>query len=67
MYGLSKAQFDTFMKILSSHKDEISQVKLFGSRARGDYKKNSDVDIAVTFLSPIQGILKKVIFLTTLT
>ena len=57
MYGLSKAQFDTFMKILLSHKDEISQVKLFGSRARGDYKKNSDVDIAVTFLRPIQGIL----------
>ena len=57
MYGLTKRQLDTFMKILSLHKDEISEVKLFGSRARGDYKKNSDVDIAVKFLRPIQGIL----------
>lgn len=32
-------------------------MKIFGSRARGDYKKNSDIDIAVKFLQPIQGIL----------
>lgn len=57
MYGLTKKQFDILMKILSSHKDEILEVKLFGSRARGDYKKNSDFDIAVNFLRPIQGIL----------
>lgn len=57
MYGLTKKQFDIFMKILSVHKDEISEVKIFGSRARGDYKKTSDIDIAVKFLRPIQGIL----------
>ncbi|MBR5913851.1 MAG: HI0074 family nucleotidyltransferase substrate-binding subunit [Selenomonadaceae bacterium] len=57
MYGLTKKQFETLMKILSSHKEKISKVKLFGSRARGDYRKTSDVDIAVEFLRPIQGIL----------
>lgn len=28
MYGLTKKNFDTVMKIFSSHKDEISQVKI---------------------------------------
>jgi len=45
------------MKILLSHQNELSEVKIFGSRARGDYKKNSDIDIAVKFLCPIYGIL----------
>ena len=57
MYGFTKKQLNIFTKILSSHANEISEVKIFGSRARGDYKKNSDVDIAVKFLRPIQGIL----------
>lgn len=57
MYGLTKNQFKIFMQILFNHRKKISEVKIFGSRARGDYKKNSDVDIAVKFLQPIQGIL----------
>ena len=57
MYGLTKKNFQTLIKILLAHKDEISEVKIFGSRARGDYKKISDIDIAVKFLRPIQGIL----------
>ena len=57
MYGLTKNQLNIFIKILSSHANEISEVKIFGSRARGDNKKNSDIDIAVKFLRPIQGIL----------
>lgn len=57
MYGLTKKNFQTLMKILFANKEKISEVKIFGSRARGDYKKNSDIDIAVKFLQPIQGIL----------
>ena len=57
MYGLTKKNFKTLMKILFLHKDEISEVKIFGSRARGDYKKTSDLDIAIKFLRPIAGIL----------
>lgn len=45
------------MQILFNHRKKISEVKIFGSRARGNYKKNSDIDIAVKFLQPIQGIL----------
>lgn len=57
VYGLTKKQLKIFMQILFNHKDKISEVKIFGSRARGDYKKNSDIDIAVKFLQPIIGIL----------
>ena len=57
MYGLTKKNFQTLMKVLFANKDKISEVKIFGSRARGDNKKNSDIDIAVKFLRPIQGIL----------
>ena len=56
MYGLKKKQFDIFMKILFVHKDEISEVQILGSRVRGDYKKTSDIEIAVKFSRQIQGI-----------
>ena len=56
MYGLTNKQFKKFMQILFNHREKISEVKIFGSRARGDYKKNSDIDIAVKFLQPICGI-----------
>ena len=55
MYGLSNRQIKTLLKILSARKDGLAQVKLFGSRARGDYKKFSDVDLAIKFLRPIQS------------
>lgn len=55
MYGLSNRQLKTLLKILFANKDGLAQVKLFGSRARGDYKKNSDVDLAVEFSRPIHS------------
>ena len=55
MYGLSNRQAKTLLKILFARKNGLSQVKLFGSRARGDYKKISDVDLAVKFSRPIQA------------
>ena len=55
MYGLSSKQLKTLLKILYAHKDGLAQVKLFGSRARGDYKKFSDVDLAIKFSRPIQS------------
>ena len=39
MYGLTKRQYYTLLKILLKYKSEILQVKLFGSRSRNDYKK----------------------------
>lgn len=57
MYGLTHKQFKNFMQILFKHKQNIFQVKIFGSRVRGDFKQNSDIDIAINFLQPIQAIL----------
>ncbi len=57
MYGLSIKQIKTLLEILSSQKESISQVRIFGSRARGDYKNTSDIDLAVVFVQPIQASL----------
>lgn len=57
MYGLTINQFKTLIGILSSQKESISQVRLFGSRARGDYKFTSDIDLAITFAQPTQSLL----------
>ncbi|MBR1729508.1 MAG: HI0074 family nucleotidyltransferase substrate-binding subunit [Selenomonadaceae bacterium] len=54
MYGLSIKQFKTLLEILSAKKESISQVKIFGSRARGDYKVTSDIDLAIIFTRQIQ-------------
>ena len=44
MYGLSKEIYKKIIEIIKKYNYEFI---LFGSRARGDYKANSDIDIAV--------------------
>lgn len=44
-YGLSEEIYIQIKKI--TNKYSKYQFKIFGSRARGDYKKNSDIDIAI--------------------
>lgn len=44
-YGLSEEIYLQIKKI--ANKYYKYQFKIFGSRARGDYKKNSDIDIAI--------------------
>ena len=46
MYGLLDRDIE-YMNKAFRHFDEIEKVVLFGSRAMGNYKKGSDVDIAV--------------------
>ena len=55
MYGLSNRHLKTLLKILFAHADGLEQVILFGSRARGDCKKTSDVDLAIKFSRPIHA------------
>ena len=55
MYGLTNRQMKILLKILFAHKDGLAQVKIFGSRARGDFKRTSDVDLAIKFSRPIQA------------
>lgn len=44
MYGLSEELIEKFIKIKKKYNIKIY---IFGSRARGDYKYNSDIDIAI--------------------
>ena len=44
MYGLSKEIYEKIINIIRKYNYEFI---LFGSRARGDYKTNSDIDIAI--------------------
>ncbi|MBK7129648.1 MAG: nucleotidyltransferase domain-containing protein [Crocinitomicaceae bacterium] len=46
MYGISENSFSEILAALKS-KSNISTVKLFGSRAKGNYKSGSDIDLAV--------------------
>lgn len=45
-YGLSEANGQRMLDILSAF-TEVREVILFGSRAKGNYKPGSDIDIAV--------------------
>ena len=44
MFGLSNEVYLKIMNIVKKYKYDFYSV---GSRARGDYKKNSDIDIAI--------------------
>ena len=44
-YGLSKEVYEKIKKVIEHNKDY--KIVLFGSRARGDYKETSDIDLAV--------------------
>ena len=46
MYGLSDKEFDEMTAIFSKCKN-LEKVILYGSRAKGNYKKFSDVDITL--------------------
>ena len=44
-YGLSKEVYEKIKQVLEKNKKY--KILLFGSRARGDYKETSDIDLAV--------------------
>ena len=46
MFGLLDRDIKYIIKALEQH-DEIEKAVIFGSRAMGNYKKGSDVDIAI--------------------
>ncbi|OGT16765.1 MAG: hypothetical protein A3I12_04600 [Gammaproteobacteria bacterium RIFCSPLOWO2_02_FULL_38_11] len=45
--GLSKKTLEKINTVFQQH-PEIKTVRLFGSRAIGNYRKNSDIDLALT-------------------
>lgn len=48
-YGIRRNLFDEMLKLFKDF--GLRRVMLFGSRARGDYRNNSDIDLAVIFNS----------------
>ena len=44
-FGLSDITYNKILEVIKKHDKYI--FKMFGSRARGDYKANSDIDIVV--------------------
>lgn len=46
-HGLSNQQLDTITNILSQNCPNIESVSLFGSRAVGNYKPYSDIDLVL--------------------
>lgn len=49
-FGLDEKTINDIIEILKRY-EEVESAKIFGSRARGDYRKQSDIDIAV--LEPV--------------
>ena len=49
-FGLTATDFKTLMQIIIAHSTALQRVILFGSRARGDFKAHSDIDLAVDYL-----------------
>lgn len=47
IYGIRKNLYNEILNLFKN--ENINKVLLFGSRARGDYKHNSDIDLAVIF------------------
>ena len=46
MYGLKSHVLQVIKELAEKHK--VNKVVLFGSRARGDFKERSDIDLAVS-------------------
>lgn len=46
-HGLSKSQLEIIKNILVPFSQKISRVALFGSRATGLYRPNSDIDLVL--------------------
>jgi predicted nucleotidyltransferase len=46
-FGIPSESFKMIISILKKN-NKIKEIFLFGSRAKGNYKKGSDIDIAIT-------------------
>ncbi|MGH7951859.1 MAG: nucleotidyltransferase domain-containing protein [Limisphaerales bacterium] len=45
-FGLTDSEQELIRDILRRH-DEVTEAKIFGSRAKGDFQPNSDIDLAL--------------------
>lgn len=45
-FGLDKKVIESIVAILKKY-EQVERAVIYGSRARGDYRKNSDINIAL--------------------
>ena len=57
-FGLEQIDFNEILEIITQF-PEISKVIVFGSRAKGNHKKGSDVDLAILGKNITQNTLLK--------
>lgn len=57
-YGLSQKTMDKILTVLKSF-DAVEKVILFGSRAKGNFKEGSDIDLAIKGMGLNMDILRK--------
>ena len=47
IYGLRQAEWDAICGVFQKHED-VERVVLYGSRAKGDFRPGSDIDLTIT-------------------
>lgn len=60
-FGLDEKVIEDIINILRKY-EEVESAKIFGSRARGDYRKASDIDIALFGDNLIPSINTKIFY-----
>jgi predicted nucleotidyltransferase len=58
-FGLAEATIDSVNKVFSNY-NEIEEVLVYGSRAKGNYREGSDVDLTLIGLEITNEVLSKV-------
>lgn len=58
MYGINEKVYNNLIFYFNEDK-EIKEVILFGSRAKENYKDNSDIDLCINCSSKVKGTIKE--------
>jgi len=58
-YGLKDETLEAIKRVISRH-DEVEQAILYGSRAKGNFKEASDIDLVITGKELDTSILSKI-------
>ncbi len=61
VFGLSPRQFIELMSVLNKNRECLSQVILFGSRARGDYIQTSDINLVIEYKGDVTAQLTQIV------
>jgi predicted nucleotidyltransferase len=58
MYGINEKVYNNIIRYFNEN-NKIEKVILFGSRAKGNYKNNSDIDLCIKCSSKVKGTIKE--------